>query len=195
MIALLLATNLSLVQLPTQVQLPHELAYSTIQTVVQATQTHFVAENTSEAVQLLLFGTDERGLVSHSVLQPGAKVSYPFPRGSMDELLLEIVSLDRDAWNNTGALSIAEIRESHDGALWVEATQGYAIGWSRGDDYIVHMAPSSGLVPRSLLRTEPEDIYDFAFAPARHVPVITPDGRKTRRNRPPVIDDKPLPPV
>lgn len=195
MIALLLATNLSLVQVPAPVALPQELSSSTIQTVVRATQTHFVAENTSEAVQLLLFGTEDRGLVAHSVLQPGAKVAYPFPRGSVDDLLLEVVALGRDAWNNTGALSIAEIRESDAGALWVEATEGYAIGWSSRGRHIEHLAPSTGLVPRSLLRTEPADIYDFAFAPARHVPVITPDGRKARRDRPPVIEDKPLPPV
>ena len=192
MIALLAATVLSHPQMPAEPVRPAELRDAQVHMVVQATETHFVARNTSNATQLLLFGSPEHGVVSTVQLSPAERIVYPFARGAADDLLLEVVSMDRSGWRNTGALPVAALRRFDQGAVWIEVVAGYAIAWARGPQGFEHLAPTTGLLSAAVCSTRP-GLVNYATAP-NHVPVITPVDKK-KVDRPPVLDENTLTPV
>lgn len=194
MIALLLVSALSQPQLPTEAERPAELDGAAVQVLVQVTETHFVATNEADGPQLLVFGSLDRGRALTVGLRPGQRVVYPFPRGTADDLLLEVVSVGEFGWRNTGAVPVAALRDHEFGALWIQVASGHSIGWVRGPLGLEHLVPSGGLISGSILAMDPEGLVDYATVPARHVPVITPVDKK-RVEKPPVLDEDVLPPV
>ena len=126
---------LTLVQVPGPVPLPDALRGEALQVIVQATETHFVAQNESGTPHLLLFGATDLGLVATVRLGPGARVVYGYSRGTIDGLLIEIVQLGRPGvWRNSGALAVTEVRDSDAGTLWVIGTGEHLVGWQLRSD-------------------------------------------------------------
>ena len=82
-----LLSVISATQLPAAVPMPRALRARPIATVLQATHTHFVAENLSLSDQILLFGSIEHGLLAAVPLGALQRVSYPFARGASDDVL------------------------------------------------------------------------------------------------------------
>ncbi|TDJ75672.1 MAG: hypothetical protein E2O39_03925 [Planctomycetota bacterium] len=199
MLEALTLAALALVQIPGPVPLPDALRGEALQLTVQATETHFVAQNESGAAQVLFFGAADLGLVATLRLPPGARVVYPYSRGTIDGLLIEIVQLGRPgAWRNSGALAITEVRDSDAGTLWVVGAGEHLVGWQLQSDALAHLAPRTGLVPDALLEASAGSLHDFSVealpSPSSHVPVVTP-GDGDRGNKPPVIEERHLPPV
>jgi len=198
MIHSVLATVLTVVQVPAEAVLPEALEERAIDVTLQATDTHFVAENNSNGSALLFFGNEEFGHVSIQRLNAGEAMIIPFARGTADELSVEVVTFDGENWSNTGALSLEAIRMAEQHALWIEVVSGHAIGWMESGRELQHAVPTTGLLPKAFVRST-SGLHDYSdptlSAPAAtHVPAITPAGDK-RGNTPPVIDEKPLPPV
>lgn len=190
MLGTAITAALAAIQLPPQLPIPAELARAEVEVVVQATANHFAAENRSMLEQVLLFGSGERGAFGAVRLSPGQRVVYPFPRGAVDDLLLEVLALD-DGWRNTGALSLREVRDSLSGALWIQGAAGRSVGWVDGPSGLLHAAPVSELLPAPLIHTHP-GLQDYSLA-AAHVPVPLPaEGKGTK---PPVLEKEHLPPV
>ena len=190
MFATVITTLLSLSQMPAPAELPGALEDRSVPVVLQATETHFVAENLSLTSHLLLFGTAEHGALAGVPLPPLGRVVHPFALGASDNVLVEVVLLDSGSWSNSGALSVRELREA--GTTWIETAREYALGWVSGERGLEHLRPVSGLLPRSAERLGLRDLAS-SFE-STHVPVITPDDDRDGP-KPPKIDPQPLPPV
>lgn len=176
--------SVALTQLPEPPALPEALDQARIEVTLQATSNHFAAENASHVVQVLLVGAE--GLPPHAVrLAPGARVLYPFPRHVVDGLAVEVVALDENGWRESGAFPLETIQEAR--AVWIQAGPDRSVPWIRAGEEgdIAHLLPTDDLVPEAWRRTRPE---------LRHVPVPLPSEDK-KSGKPPVIEEKKLPPV
>jgi hypothetical protein len=182
---------LGLAQLPTTVELPAALEGARIEVTLQTTADHFAADNASDVVQVLLFGA--AGLTPQAVrLEPGARVLYPFPRGVVEKVTVEVVALDESGWRNTGAVALSRVRTSNQGAAWVQAGPDSSVVWTLdADEGLAHMTPTDQLVPEAWRAAHPE-LNDLRTSV--HVPVPLPTGGK-KTSKPPVIEKRKLPPV
>jgi hypothetical protein len=197
--ALLFSVCSSLPQIPLEVVPPLALADQEIVAVLQASDSWFVAENRSEHVEVLFVGSAEIGTMPPVKLLPGVRLAYPFPRGTLGELLVELVVLDRDGWQNSGAFAIASLRSAEEGALWLTTNELAPTAWIRAGIDIERLAPQAELLPRAVLEAGARTLIDYTKderglrAPV-HVPVIVPGGNE-KHDRPPILEKKPLPPV
>ena len=188
---------IALSQVPTEINIPDGMDANTLAVRVQATETHFFAQNHSEFTQVLFLGTSQLGHAATLRLAPGAEVLFPFSRGTIDDLWIETLAVVPSGWLNTGALTIEDLRFSQDDALWITVANGHAIGWTNGARGLVHAQPVGGLVPAPYFASpSASTMHDYSASAgphAVHVPVITPEDKE--EEKPPVIEDKPLPPV
>jgi hypothetical protein len=99
----------------------------------------------------------------------------------VDGVWLEVVQLDVQPWPATGALRLTDVQSSEGGALWVEQTGGHALAWTLERARLALQAPLAGDAQRGARGTF-------------HVPG-TPPGDARDKQQPPIIKDKPLPPV
>lgn len=182
--------SMGLAQIPAHLDLPSALEGVRIEVSLQATSNHFAAENASECVQVLLFGS--AGLEPRAVrLEPGASVLYPFPRRLTEEMTVEVVALDESGWRNTGAVLLGDVQGSGQQAAWVQAGPERSVLWIVDEGQaLAHLQPSGHLVPDAWLHAHPELT---CHTPATHVPVPLPTEDK-KSGKPPVIEEK-LPPV
>jgi len=199
MLEALTLAALTAAQVPGPVPLPDALRGEALQMVVQATETHFVVQNQSSVMQVLFFGAADLGVVATLRMEPGARRVYPYSRGAIDGLLIEVVQLGRpDAWRNSGALALTEVRDSDARTLWMVGSDERLVGWDFQNGTLAHVAPRTGLVPDALLTASAGRLHDFSLAtaasPPVHVPVVTPSDRD-KGNKPPVIEERHLPPV
>ena len=192
MFARILVAAFSVSQMPAPLALPKSLAGRPVHAGLQATHTHFVAENLSLSSQLLLFGSQQQGVFASVTLPPLQRLAWPFADGASDDVLVELVQLSPRTWSNSGALSIRNLGQEESGTMWVETAREYAIGWARSGDGLRHVLPRTGLLPSGARRVGLR-VLD-APPGATHVPVITPDDDR-QPPRPPKVDEKPLPPV
>jgi len=93
-------------QVPAEIRIPDGIDAATLAVRVQATETHFLAQNASPYTQVLFLGTAQLGHAATLRLAPGAEVLFPFARGTIDNLWIETLAILPDGWLNTGALSI-----------------------------------------------------------------------------------------
>ena len=193
MIGTALTAALTVAQLPVPIPIPDALLRVEIEVVVQTTRNHFAAENESFLEQLLLLGTEESGPFATVRLGPGGRVVYPFPRGTTDDLWVEVIAVDGWQWRNTGALSLRAVRESTSGALWIQSALGRSVGWIASADGVSHLRPESGLCGNAILGARP-GLRDYRVEAATHIPVPIPN-KDEKEGPPPVLDKKPLPPV
>ena len=184
---------LNLAQLPHPVPVPAELENATIEVVLHATQNHFSAENLSADLHLLVFGSQALGTFAVLRLNPGQRIVHAFPRGSIDDVLVEVVAVGHDTWRNTGALPMPDVRSSVQGTLWIQAARDRSVAWGRAPGGIEHLAPQAELLAAETLAAHP-GLHDHSSSLATHVPVPLPTQDK-KGSRPPVLDKKPLPPV
>lgn len=183
-----------LVEFPMDPGFDGPFATATVDVVVSATPDRFTARNTSAVPQIFLFGTVDGRHVVHVHVPPGGELDYPFPSGAPQGLALEVLSIHPDAWRSSGPLSLITFQDEGFSALWVDSPESGSSFWLTQPDV-------SSLTPTSLL---PPSIIDYVtplnrmvaeppmFAP-KHVPVITPGDDSG--DAPPVLEDKPLPPV
>jgi len=175
--------------------LPVALADRDLDVVLRVTDYSFEAENQSHRQQLVLLGTEELGLLTFIRLLPGVRVSYPFPHGTLTGLLVEVVALRAEAWANTGAFPLEDVRASAHGSAWIESSPTHAVAWLATRAGVEHAQPTTGLLTAAMLAASRNTAHDFALeaAAAPHVPLPRPSAKK--KSKPPVIEKKPLPPV
>lgn len=193
MIGPALTATLAFAQLPAPAPIPAALEQARVEVIVQTTLNHFAAENSSFLEQLLLLGSDELGTFAAVRLGPGGRVVYPFPRGSADDVQLEVVAIDGAAWRNTGSLSLTDVRDSRLGTMWVQGSDTASVAWLAVDEGLAYVRPTETLCTAAMLAARP-GLETFAAPAPVHVPTPMPT-RDEKGGPPPVLDKKPLPPV
>ncbi len=189
----------SFFQMPAEVVPPVGIADLRIAAVLQASDAWFVAENRSEHVGVLFVGSAEIGLLPPVRLLPGVRLSFPFPCGTLGELLVELVILDVDGWRNSGAFAIATLRSVDDGTVWLTSDDLALAARTRSGSSVEALVPRAEILPRAVLDVGARTLVDYsgvakAIRAPLHVPVIVPGGGE-KRDRPPLLEKKPLPPV
>lgn len=193
MIGPAITATLALAQLPAPAPLPAALEHADVEVVVQTTLNHFAAENASFLEQLLLLGSDDLGTFAALRLGPGGRVVYPFPRGTADDLHVEVVAIDGASWRNTGSVSLSDVRDSRLGTMWVQGSAARSVAWLAVDEGLAYMRPTGTLCSAAMRASRPE-LETFAAPAPVHVPTPVPT-RDDKEGPPPVLDKKPLPPV
>lgn len=181
MLNVVLSASLALSQMPASVPLPDALESHDVRAVVQASATHFVAQSTALDAQLLLIGNNDIGLLRATHLAPGQTIVWTFSRESVADTWVEVVQLDEHPRSTSGALSLTDVQSSDGGATWIEQTGGHSLAWTLEFKGLAHLAP--------LAEHEGNGIRGTF-----HVPGAPPSDARDK-SKPPVIKDKPLPPV
>lgn len=170
----LVASNSS-VQVPAPVGTPDALAHADVRVVLQANETHFVATNTSFEAAILVFGTEDLGVLTTLRLAPGAQVIYSHAGGEETNLWVEVLSLTPDRVES-GAYQVSSIA-SNGGALWIvqedHAFEGYCRSRNDGERGVRRARPDGDLM---------------VHVPGGPAP-------RPKGDTPPVIGDGPLPVV
>lgn len=182
LLALALSTGLAGPgQLPADPELPAALQGREITTIVQATHTHFAAWNLTNEIQVLLVGNAELGVLETQPLHPGQRVQHSLHQLRSEELLFEIVRLEDFPPSGTGIATIESLRSSATSAFFVEATPSGTTTWQTGADDVCFARP--------VTRSWAPGSSTFSL----HVPGAPP--RPAGGDKPPVVREKPLPPI
>ena len=187
MIAPLLALALSAPCPPPLAENPAPIA-----TKLEANATTFRAANDTERTKVLLFGSHEVGIVSNVVLAPGASVSFAFSRSIVDEVLVEVLSLEPEGPRSEGTYALFELRHNASRTLWVTDSRAwFGIGDSCAEFHSGTSLLPRGAVPPSNGRGAGS--FDATNGPTWiHVPEGPPI---VPQNTPPKVRRKPLPPI
>ena len=163
-----------------------------IEVVMEVSETHFQADNLGLRDYVMVLGTAEHGPLSHTLLHAGTSVDFTFPKGLLDGVFVEFLAPHAAGWLATGAMPLGELAQERPTSVWLQRSNEFLNAWIErvsGFDLWSSMgalAPPSPNRPRSEAKRPTHD--------ALHVPVVDPtddpDGDK-----PPVLEEKPLPPV
>ena len=185
-------------EVPDRAPTPVDLNEREITAVLQASESCFVAENLSHTNQILFLGSEEIGLAPLIRLAPGARLVFPYPRGSAEDLFVELLALDQDSWRNSGALALEAVHHAHHSSVWMSREADGLTSWIDSAAGSRSLAPQADLLPPVVIHAGgPKTRTRVSAAPSTptHVPVPVPKQKGSRRGKPPVIEKKPLPPV
>jgi len=155
-----------------------------VQLVARVTEERFVAVNPSDRAQLLVFHDREGGRAARTIVAAGGEVAFDFPAGTLDSLLLHVVSPAERSATAAADYDLGSI-----------AARGFQLFWTTREAANAHawgVDPMNPDEPVYVPAVAEPSFQSQALAP--HVPVITPTD-KPKGDLPPRIDDKPLPPV
>jgi hypothetical protein len=158
---------------------------------VVCSSTQFTAYNFSTSPQLLVFHS---GLYcTWRVLAPGTMFSSTYTRAMLDGVVLEIANFDAGILRTSHSYDLASICDSGAEALWVR-NHAQSGSWLEFQQTLTPMTPGPSLLPITIPVTieAAVSVTAPAFAPS-HTPVVT--GNGTGTEKPPVLTDKPLPPM
>ena len=178
MLSLILATSLFLG--PAE-EVANERGASPVEFVARVTDQRLIAVNSSREAQLLLFRDREGGRRASSVIAAGGEIAFDFPGGTLNQLLLRVVSVGTGSVVSSAEYDLGALASGSFEFVWMESASGAVSAWG--------MSPVG---PSYLPSTSEPTITNQATAP--HVPVITPTD-KPNGDLPPRIEEKPLPPV
>ena len=105
------------VHAPEPVATPDALKQSDVRVVLQANETHFVATNTSFDVAVLVFGSEELGVLSTLRLAPGGTVTFGHAGDDEADVWVEVVCISPTRIDS-GAHQVSDIIDEG-GALWI----------------------------------------------------------------------------
>lgn len=163
-----------------------------IEVVLEVSETRFQAENLGLRDYVLVFGTADHGVLSHTVLHAGTSMDFHFAPGLLDGLFVECLAPQSRGWLATGALPLGEMARTRGTNVWLQRGDTILNAWierAGGFDLwtsVGALAPTSPHHPRE--ETEKQTLD------ALHVPVVDPSD-EPEEERPPVLEPKPLPPV
>lgn len=178
MLSLILASSLFLG--PAE-EVVNERGATPVEFVAHITAERLVAVNSSSQVQLLLFEDRDGGRSASAVVAAGGEVSFDFPGGTLDQLMLRVVSVTGGSANSSARYDLGNVAERGFEFFWIESSGQRVSAWgmsAAGPAYL----PTTG---DPTLEAQPS---------APHVPVITPTD-KPKGDLPPRIEEQPLPPV
>jgi len=151
--------------------------------------TEFFAHNFSTEPQVLFFRSGE--FVTWRVVQPGATFSSLYSRNALDGLRLEVAHQENGIWISSGNYELSALCDSGADAVWVQRGLQPA-SWRELGTLLTQITTEPTELPSWLpMPTVNEDTPPLQ---PLHIPVINPVDRPTG-DLPPVLDDKPLPPV
>jgi hypothetical protein len=174
-LTLALAAAHSSVHAPEPVATPDALLQSDVRVVLQANETHFVATNPSFETVILVFGSEELGVLSTVRLAPGAKVTFGHVDGDEADVWVEVLCISPGRIDS-GAHQVSDI-VTEGGALWIvqrdQTLEGFCSSKNDHEDGVRRTEPTGDLV--------------------MHVPGGP--GPRPKGDTPPVIGGGPLPVV
>jgi hypothetical protein len=168
----------------------HDRAPAPVEVGIQVSTTRFLAHNFSDRPQLLVLSSP-RTRVLH-VLAPGTEIDCDFPLYTLDDMQLEVATLETDGWNSSGSFDLAELTTSE--TLWIQGDLAHS-AWIGGAGQVSLAHSNQSALPPWMLRNSPSPrgVGNTPHFPV-HVPTIIPSNRP-RRDSPPQLGRKPLPTV
>ncbi|MBL8860117.1 MAG: hypothetical protein JNL28_16525 [Planctomycetes bacterium] len=151
--------------------------------------TDFFAHNFSTDPQVLFFRSGS--FVTWRVLQPGATFTSTYARQALDGLRLEVARLENGLWLTSGNYELGAVCDSGADAIWVQRGLQPA-SWRELGSILTQITTEATALPEWL----PMPTVNESTPPLQplHIPVVNPVDRP-QGDIPPVLDDKPLPPV
>lgn len=195
-LTIVLSGGAPLLSAPWEASSPPPETCSEASLTVRVEETRFTAVNTSIEPLLLAFacGRHEPELVFW--LPPHGRVESAFPSGSMSDVQIEVVQRSSNGWTSSGAweLSLPTFARARD--AWAFPS-GVVLAASEGEP-IAREIPFGSLLPAHLAPfvSAPGSESDSSLPSAAplHVP-IPPPSEKPAGDKPPKLEDRPLPPV
>jgi hypothetical protein len=151
--------------------------------------TDFFAVNFSTQPQVLFFRSG--GFLTWRVVQPGALFSSTYARQALDGLQLEVAHQENGLWLSSGNFELGALADGGADAIWVQRGQQTA-AWRELGQILTLITTSPTELP-GWLPMASVDTTNPVLQPL-HTPVVTPVDRPSG-DVPPVLDDKPLPPM
>jgi len=107
-----------------------------VETWLAADERTFRVENLGTYPELLLFGSEETGVVAHVHLAAGGIAEFPFSRSIVDQVAVEVLVLEPGRVRSIGAWALADLRQSPEGRLVIhEGVAGYPAGRGHASAY------------------------------------------------------------
>lgn len=151
--------------------------------------TDFFAVNFSTDPQILFFHSGD--YLTWRVVQPGGMFSSTYARQALDGLKLEVAHQENGLWFTSGNFDLGSLSDSGADAIWVQRGDQPA-AWREVGQILTLITTSPTELPTWLPMPNP----NASTPPMQpmHVPVVTPVDRPSG-DLPPVLGDKPLPPM
>lgn len=180
MLSLILASSLFMAPADAGVA---ESRPATVEFIARLTHERFVAVNSTDRPQLIVLSDRDGVRSARTVIAAGGEVEFDFPGGTLDQLLMRVVSFAGTTVSSTADYDLASIASQRFEFFWMEKRGTLVNAWAMG--------PAGA----TFLPGETTTTVGLATQPmAPHVPVITPTD-KPKGDLPPRIEEKPLPPV
>jgi hypothetical protein len=151
--------------------------------------TDFFAHNFSTEPQVLFFRSGM--FVTWRVVQPGSTFSSNYARQALDGLQLEVARKQGGMWMSSGNFNLGAVCDSGADAVWVQRGLEPA-AWRELGEILSVITTAPTQLPAWLPMPNADPL--LPLLQPLHTPVITPVDRQ-QGDLPPVLDDKPLPPV
>lgn len=152
--------------------------------------TDFFARNYSITPQVLFFRAGD--VMTWRVLQPGASFTSTYPRQALIGVHLEVAKFEDGLWHTSSSFDLSTICDAGADAVWIQ--DGAVLpSWLQIGNSLTLFTADPSFLPTSLPNAATTQEQAPPVEPL-HVPVITPvvnPGGDT----PPVLGDKPLPPL
>lgn len=166
---------------------PPEPAPIEVGIVVGATD--LFAHNFSDRTQVLFFRSGE--FTTWRVMAPGSTFSSTYTRQILEGVKLEVASYENGVWRTSRGFDLATLADSGADAVWIQEGP-QPPSWIDVASTLTPLTPEPSSLPPSM----PTDVTNDAAPTLEplHVPIVTPVDRGGG-DRPPVLDDTPLPPA
>ncbi len=192
-IALAPQDTLSLKELPQQVR--QELSVA-----LQLEETRFTARSFAEAEVLMIVSDPHHGTQSTFWLPSGAIYTEEFPRGTLQALQIEMLSIADGVWRNTGLFFLGDFMPLSSGQLWA-LNCGHVLTQTTEGAPLSIATPAGSLLPPLLLAMtdafpahgDSVGVQEGTAGIQLHVPVPTPTD--VPKDAPPRKRHKQLPPL
>lgn len=181
-------------QAPALSNLPQGLKGHDVRTLMQASPTHFAAENLGHAPQMILVGDPRHGVLTLMPLPPGQRIEHLVSSAALACLWVEVIEHDQFTWTTSGAFPLASLRSNAGPAsndLWIERTALGTLAWSAQANQSPIRSTSQGVLRKSPASHATRTFVQDDLAP--HVPGAPPADQK-KDDTPPKVPDKTLPP-
>ena len=163
-------------------------------------ETRFTARSFDEAPVLMIVSDPHHGNQGAFWLPSGATYVEEFPRGTLEALQIEMLSIADGDWQNTGLFFLGDFMPQSSGQLWA-LDSGHVLTQTTEGAPLSVATPAGSLLPAELLaltnaistHSDSVDVQGSAAGAPMHVPVPTPSD--VPKDTPPRKRNKQLPPL
>jgi len=151
--------------------------------------TDFFAHNFSPRNQVLFFRAGSYS--TWRVIGPGATFTSTYARQALDGMKLEVASFQDGYWRTSRTFDLSSLCDAGGDAVWIQQGANPP-SWLELGTVLTQLTPEPSGLPASMT-IEAVNAAAPAMEPL-HVPIVTPVSRPDG-DRPPVLDERPLPPI